>query len=480
MAVLALVACGLTAKAQSTVTLAWNASPSPSVTGYHLYYGAASQNYTNVRSLGNVTNATISSLVQGSTYYFTVTATDSTGLESPHSNEVSYTVPTNTQTNTPPLISSIPNQTVTVGSSTPALPFSVQDAQTPATSLMVTANSSNPTLVPASGIFLGGSGTNRTVTITPVAGQTGTTTIALTVCDPSLCTTTTFGVSVVPVNPSPTITLSAPANGASFTAPATITLTASVTANGHTITGVQFYNGSALLGQAVTAPYAYSWNNVAAGSYTLSARAIYDSGSTVTSASSAVTVQQAPGGQPLPLPWQTADIGSVGVSGAATASNGVFTVDGAGSLGSAADSFRFVYQSLSGDGQIACQITSVEKTGGSGLAGVMIRENLTSGSRYAFMGLNGNGQFRALRRTATSGSTASNKSGQTSFPNAWVRLVRTGNTLSSYKSSDGTNWTLVNSVTVTMAADISVGLAVASGSSGVLNTSVFANVTVVP
>src|SRR5207253_7617546 len=79
--------------------------------------------------------------------------------------------------------------------------------------------------------------------------------------------------------------LTAPANGATFTAPATINLAASVTPNGHTITKVQFYNGTTLLGENTTAPYAFAWSSVVAGSYTLTARAVYDAGSTVTSRS---------------------------------------------------------------------------------------------------------------------------------------------------------------------------------------------------
>src|SRR5207249_331651 len=82
----------------------------------------------------------------------------------------------------------------------------------------------------------------------------------------------------------PVIALSSPANGATFTAPATINLAASVTPNGHTITKVQFYSGTTLLGEDTTAPYAFAWSNVAAGSYTLTARAVYDAGSTVASA----------------------------------------------------------------------------------------------------------------------------------------------------------------------------------------------------
>lgn len=462
------------------MTLAWNASTSTGVAGYNVYYGVASQTYTNVLAAGNVTNATLSGLVQGTTYYFSVTAVDSLGVESLHCSEISYTVGTTNSTapNTAPLISGIPNQTLPVGTSTPALAFTVQDAETPATSLVVTATSSNPTLVPSSAIVLGGSGTNRTVTITPAAGQTGTTTIALTVCDPSLCATTTF---VVTVNPLPVVVLSSPANGATFTAPANITLNANVTANGHTITSVQFYSGSTLLGQSTTAPYTFAWNNVAAGTYTLSAAATYDAGGTVASAASTVTVQSVVAPTPaLPLPWQSADIGTVGLAGSATATNGVYTVSGAGNISGSADNFQFVYQGLSGDGEIACQVTSAGKTGGASCVGVMIRETLTSGSRYALMGVAANGQFRSQRRVTTNGSTAINKAGQTSPPYSWVRLVRSGNTLSSYKSADGVNWTLVNSSTVTMAANIYVGLAVASGSSTVLNTSVFANVAVVP
>ena len=67
----------------------------------------------------------------------------------------------------------------------------------------------------------------------------------------------------------PTIALTSPANNAAFTAPATISLAANVTANGHTITKVQFYNGATLLGEDTNAPYAFTWSSVAAGNYSL-------------------------------------------------------------------------------------------------------------------------------------------------------------------------------------------------------------------
>ena len=62
----------------------------------------------------------------------------------------------------------------------------------------------------------------------------------------------------LPTNTAPTIVLTSPANGAVYTAPATINLAASVTANGHTLTQVQFYNGATLLGTVATTPYSLS------------------------------------------------------------------------------------------------------------------------------------------------------------------------------------------------------------------------------
>jgi hypothetical protein len=217
-----------------------------------------------------------------------------------------------------------------------------------------------------------------------------------------------------------------------------------------------------------------TWSNVSAGSYSLTARAVYDAGSTVDSSPVSIAVTG------LPAPWQTADIGSVDVVGSASISNDICTVNGAGNLSGTADNFRFVYQPMSGDGEITVRLNSVEITGTSGLIGVMIRESLTSGSEYAFMGISPDGTFRWQRRGKTGAWTSSTTSTIGTPPDVWARLVRTGDMLYGYESTDGTNWTQVNSRSIRMAKDIYVGLAVASGSSDTLNTATFANITVVP
>jgi uncharacterized membrane protein len=75
------------------VTLAWSRSADPTVVGYNVYCGGASWTYTNTLSAGNATNITISGSVAGTTCYFAATTYNSSGVQSPFSSELPYTVP---------------------------------------------------------------------------------------------------------------------------------------------------------------------------------------------------------------------------------------------------------------------------------------------------------------------------------------------------------------------------------------------------
>jgi hypothetical protein len=103
-------------------------------------------------------------------------------------------------------------------------------------------------------------------------------------------------LSVVPVaaqNQSPGVTLTSPANGTAFTAPANVTMNATATDSDGTIAKVEFYNGTTLLNTDTTAPYSFTWSSVAAGTYTLKAIAYDNSGASANSATSTITVSQA-------------------------------------------------------------------------------------------------------------------------------------------------------------------------------------------
>ena len=90
--------------------------------------------------------------------------------------------------------------------------------------------------------------------------------------------------------PLPAVTMTAPTGGSSYSAPASISLAASVTPNGHSIAKVQFYSGTNLLNEAGISPFSFTWTNVGIGSYSLFARAIYDSVASVDSSAVNVTV----------------------------------------------------------------------------------------------------------------------------------------------------------------------------------------------
>jgi hypothetical protein len=75
-----------------SVTLAWDSDPSSDgVTGYRVYYGDISGDYTNSVDVGNVMSATVTGLTGGVTHFFAITAYNASGLESGFSAEVSYT-----------------------------------------------------------------------------------------------------------------------------------------------------------------------------------------------------------------------------------------------------------------------------------------------------------------------------------------------------------------------------------------------------
>jgi hypothetical protein len=75
------------------ITLEWDPNPEPEVVGYYVYVGTQSSTYTRVINTGPQVFARVSPLDPGVTYYFAVTARSSDGLESPFSDEISYTAP---------------------------------------------------------------------------------------------------------------------------------------------------------------------------------------------------------------------------------------------------------------------------------------------------------------------------------------------------------------------------------------------------
>ena len=181
--------------------------------------------------------------------------------------------------------------------------------------------------------------------------------------------------------------------------------------------------------------------------------------------------------QPLPSPWLDSDVGQVTLTGSATYSGGTFTVNGEGTgTWNTSDGFHFVYQQLSGDGQIVARIASFSAPSNSAVAGVMIRETLTQSSAHAEEGRTGYYYSYFTYRTTTGGYTSSQQ-GPSGLP-IWIKVTRSGNTFTGYTSTDGVYWTQNGtSQTISMATNVYIGLMAGSASAGTLATATFDNVT---
>ncbi len=182
----------------------------------------------------------------------------------------------------------------------------------------------------------------------------------------------------------------------------------------------------------------------------------------------------------LPAVWASSDVGSVPLAGSVSYQAGTFTVDGAGAdIWGGTDQFHFVHQAASGDCEIIARVVSIENTSTDAKAGVMIRASLDANSTHALMEIIPNNAAEFIYRAVSPGNSGYAPGGAATAP-LWVRVVRSGNTFTSYHSPDGVAWTQVGSTTIVMPTEVRIGLAVTSNTSSELCTAVFDNLMVTP
>ena len=120
----------------------------------------------------------------------------------------------------------------------------------------------------------------------------GTYTITAKATDNSGAVTTSAAVSITVSNPNqaPSVSISSPVNNATFTAPASITITAAASDADGSVSKVEFFNGTTKLGEDNSSPYNYNWTNVTAGTYSITAKATDNSGAVTTSTAVIITI----------------------------------------------------------------------------------------------------------------------------------------------------------------------------------------------
>jgi len=84
--------------------------------------------------------------------------------------------------------------------------------------------------------------------------------------------------------------ITSPADGATFTAPANIVISAYSSEGNYSVSRVDFYQGATMIGGSTAAPYSVTWSDVPIGNYSLTAKATDDRGTTETSDTVSITV----------------------------------------------------------------------------------------------------------------------------------------------------------------------------------------------
>jgi len=186
----------------------------------------------------------------------------------------------------------------------------------------------------------------------------------------------------------------------------------------------------------------------------------------------------------MPAGWTARDIGSPAAAGSVQydQTTGAWTIRGNGTgIRGTSDQFYFVYQTLSGDGELTARVASLEPPLADwSMAGVMIRVLLIPESPYAFMGISANTEtgthgLTFWGRTAPAGIAENESTGPMTAP-YWVRISRVGDTFAGFTSPDGKEWTQRYRATESgIPKSIYIGYAVTSEAGGKLVTAVFDN-----
>jgi hypothetical protein len=166
---------------------------------------------------------------------------------------------------------------------------------------------------------------------------------------------------------------------------------------------------------------------------------------------------------------------------------GTYTMTGTGAdIWNAADQFHYAFKTLTGPGSIVAKVLSVDNTDPWAKAGVMIRETLGAGSKFAAVYITpGNGcRFQARSDTdiaATSDSGVATAEQMAIVAPYWVKLERdvAGN-FRGYYSDNGSTWRTMswNPQNIPMSSNVYVGLAVTSHTNNAVCQVKFSNVTI--
>jgi regulation of enolase protein 1 (concanavalin A-like superfamily) len=158
--------------------------------------------------------------------------------------------------------------------------------------------------------------------------------------------------------------------------------------------------------------------------------------------------------------------------------NNAYTMSGSGTdIWNNSDQFRFAYKSLSGNGSITARVDSIGSTDVWAKGAIMIRETLDASSKNAAIAVSSSSGVSFQWRDTLAGASVNSGTAGLVAP-YWVRITRTGNVFKAEYSADGKTWTQQGvDTTITMAANVFIGLAVTSHNAALTTVAQISNVS---
>lgn len=155
-------------------------------------------------------------------------------------------------------------------------------------------------------------------------------------------------------------------------------------------------------------------------------------------------------------------VGTLSISG-----NKITISGGGGNIGGTADQFNFIYRQIDNDFDVRVRVESFQASDIWAKAGIMARETLDSGSKFASTLATPalNGVFMSYRATSNSQSVVTG-SYPLNYPFTYLRLKRTGNDFYSFASMDGETWSSLGKTNISMVSRVYIGFAVSSAIQG--------------
>ncbi len=222
---------------------------------------------------------------------------------------------------------------------------------------------------------------------------------------------------------------------------------------------LDFFLDDQLMQTVARRPWKMEWTKPPTGYHKAVAQATNASGISSLSEPKFIAIASDADGV-LPQPWMEMPVAKLGSAPIKWDNRRLTVEDSFGNLWSQADGFRFVFQSITGDGSISARMEKFDASNEEAAAGLMLRENQpTSRCKSAFLGAARDGlQFRRCENYWQEPMVWDEKA---TLP-CWVKLSRYGRDVRAYVSDDGKDWKRIAAAVMDLPREMMLGFVIGS------------------